>query len=59
LRPSLRAGERSHVGDDRDAMLADQSEKTLNRMRRVPDREDQRVTIERWGRRLPSPPARF
>ena len=42
LRPSLRAGERSHVGDESDAMLAEQFEKSLDRMRRVSDRENQR-----------------
>jgi hypothetical protein len=40
LRPSLRAGERSHVGDESDAMLAEQFKKPLDRMRRVPDGED-------------------
>ena len=55
LRPSLRAGKRSNVGDDCDAMLAEQFEESLDRMRRVSDREDQRGTIARW-RRLPSSP---
>ena len=66
LRPSLRAGERSHVGDDCDAMFAEQFEKALDRMRRVSDRENQRRRIRltggpiaRLGRRLLSPAARF
>jgi hypothetical protein len=36
-------------------MLAEQFEESLDRMRRVSDREDQRGTIARW-RRLPSSP---
>jgi len=33
LRPALRAWERSHVGDDSDAMLAEQLEESFDRMR--------------------------
>jgi hypothetical protein len=59
LRPSLRAGVRSHVGHQGNAMLAEQFEEPLDRMRRVSDREDQRRLIARWGRRPLSPTARF
>ena len=59
LRPSFRARKRSHVGNDGDFMLAEQFEKALDRMRRVPDRKDPRVVIARRGRRPPSPSARF
>ena len=65
LRPSLRGWERSHVGDDCDAMLAEQFEESFDRMRRMPDRKNQRrgllisAAIARLCRPLSSPSARF
>ncbi len=46
LRPSLGTRERAHVSDDRYPMLTEQLEKLLNRMRRMPDRENCRR--RRW-----------